>query len=769
MFLRNVFAVLLTVFSVGVLAQEKSITFSGLVKNPDGSVPADEVTTVEVAVLSSKDVPTDNVCVLRHEKFTGVQVRDGSFTVQIGTGDTAFSGHLNPSSVLPLSSVLSGVAKTGLNCFDADENPVTAGYTPGAGHGRKVRAIVNLGGQAVTADFSMNANAFAFHADNANKADKLPGLASASCSTGQYVKSISETGVLTCETPSAGAESDPTVQAFAKTSVGNGIRVHPTTDALEADIGTSAGQIVALDGSNKLPAVDGSQLINLPSVSSFTGSLNGDVTGNQGATRVEAIRNQPITADGSSTGQVLRYAGSGSWTPGFVGMLDLRSNATGAQSLSSNCNESQTFTYNSVSDSLSCQNISISSSQISDWATATQNFLDVNQSTVNFPAGVDVIKSLNANTVLGSSTSPFEKIFVGSLAKQSGVNLDMSTGVFMFGAQEKINLGTAGEIDIKSMKLTNVANGTLGSDAVNKSQMDSAIAAGLAGANYLLKDGSVRMTGDFLPDSSGTRSLGEDNYAFGQVASYNFYMVNGGGRTGEISSTPSEVSFSSTANLTLSGATQLSLDSSGGPITASAPSLTFTAGGGDATFESTAGATTISAVTAAQLLGDSVLVKAITQNVVIEASQGYATLYAPLGGANVFGHSAKLESTNGDTLIKSVTTGKISLVGNIKQSTQSGSTSAIDFGTGNIVTTTFNCSSNIVLTNLLKGGTYTLIVTDTGTNQCSFDSAVSGQDSASVTYKFSPANGVREASKHTIYTLMRVGDIVYVSWIAGFN
>jgi hypothetical protein len=51
------------------------------------------------------------------------------------------------------------------------------------------------------------------------------------------------------------------------------------TSTLNADVGTGANQIVQLDGSSRLPAVDGSQLTNLPSapvtsVNGATGAVN---------------------------------------------------------------------------------------------------------------------------------------------------------------------------------------------------------------------------------------------------------------------------------------------------------------------------------------------------------------------------------------------------------------------------------------------------------------------------------------------------------------
>ncbi|WP_413575732.1 beta strand repeat-containing protein [Bdellovibrio sp. HCB290] len=94
-----------------------------------------------------------------------------------------------------------------------------------------------------------------------------------------------------------------------------------STNTLVVDSGTTAGKVVVLDGTAKLPAVDGSQLTNLPvptSVTNFSGSLAGDVTGTQGVTVVEGIRGKTVDMTGVATGKVLKYdtAAGGKWVLG---------------------------------------------------------------------------------------------------------------------------------------------------------------------------------------------------------------------------------------------------------------------------------------------------------------------------------------------------------------------------------------------------------------------------------------------------------------------
>ncbi len=111
---------------------------------------------------------------------------------------------------------------------------------------------------------------------------------------------------------------------------------------------------------------------------------------------------------------------------------------------------------------------------------------------------------------------------------------------------------------------------------------------------------------------------------------------------------------------------------------------------------------------------------------------------------------------------------KLDVQGQIRSKSHSQSTAAIDWDNGNAITTSFNCGSNITFANMLDGASYTLVVTGTGTSQCNFSTTVTGNDAATVSYRFKPANGTRTASSHTVYSLLRVGSTVYVSWISDF-
>lgn len=155
-----------------------------------------------------------------------------------------------------------------------------------------------------------------------------------------------------------GSETDPSVSAFAKTTVSTGLKLNGSNQ-LEVDTGTTVGKIVQLGASGRLPAVDGSLLTNLPTGTNFSGSLAGDVTGTQGATVVSRLNGLPVSSAvaGDDT-KFLKYVHGSGWEPHFVKLSELR-NATGASSAFSvgSCTAAQTLAWSSITDQFSCQAI----------------------------------------------------------------------------------------------------------------------------------------------------------------------------------------------------------------------------------------------------------------------------------------------------------------------------------------------------------------------------------------------------------------------------
>ncbi len=198
----------------------------------------------------------------------------------------------------------------------------------------------------------------------------------------------------------------------------------------------------------------------------------------------------------------------------------------------------------------------------------------------------------------------------------------------------------------------------------------------------------------------------------------------------------------------------------------------------------------------------------ITTNGIISAAVGQSTFYRLYNGAfytqltaNVImgnttftlpvdaGIAGQVLATDGTGVMSWVSrsslstsldvSGAVNAAGNIKSAGQIAAasktitggtaTNSIDWNNGNSISTSYGCGLSFTFANLRDGGTYTLAVTDAGTTACTFSTITTGTDAATVTYKYLPTNGARAGTSDTIYTLMRVGNVVYVSWASGFQ
>ncbi len=91
------------------------------------------------------------------------------------------------------------------------------------------------------------------------------------------------------------------------------------------------------------------------------------------------------------------------------------------------------------------------------------------------------------------------------------------------------------------------------------------------------------------------------------------------------------------------------------------------------------------------------------------------------------------------------------------------SPTSFDLSLGNFQHTSTGCSgTSWDLVNMAEGATYTIAVqNNTHTGACSFTNSGS-------TFRYQPANATPGVG-HVIYSFMKVGTVVYVSWVEGFN
>ncbi len=175
-----------------------------------------------------------------------------------------------------------------------------------------------------------------------------------------------------CATDSGvGSESDPTVQSFAKNAPSTGLSVNGSNQ-LQVNVGTTANKILQLDGTGKIPSVDGSQLINLPTPTSFSGSLAGDVTGTQGAAVVSRLNGVAVsTAVVGDDQKFLKFVNGSGWQPHFIKLSELKNNLGTASVFNvAACTSSQTMAWSSLTDQFSCQDISLPVAKVTGLAAS---------------------------------------------------------------------------------------------------------------------------------------------------------------------------------------------------------------------------------------------------------------------------------------------------------------------------------------------------------------------------------------------------------------
>ncbi len=197
---------------------------------------------------------------------------------------------------------------------------------------------------------------------------------------GQVLAAKDGTGALEWISPSVGSVTS--VQATAPLAVDATNAASPKVSIPKAT-GSVDGYLDKTDFASfaaKQPA--GNYIVTLQGDVSSSAFTNGTVT-----TSVDKIKNITISAAPTYNGQVFRMQ-DGQLQPGFISMLDLRSNVTGALTLAATCQPNQTLTFNSATDSLKCENIAIDKSQVAGLGNlAAKSNLDLasNEATGTLP------------------------------------------------------------------------------------------------------------------------------------------------------------------------------------------------------------------------------------------------------------------------------------------------------------------------------------------------------------------------------------------------
>jgi len=136
----------------------------------------------------------------------------------------------------------------------------------------------------------------------------------------------------------------------------------------------------------------------------------------------------------------------------------------------------------------------------------------------------------------------------------------------------------------------------------------------------------------------------------------------------------------------------------------------------------------------------------------MKATNGYGIYQTGADDNNYFAGDIGIGVTNPTTALD--VSGTI-----LSRPFNAGAATSLDWSQSNMQYTTANCGA-FTFTNMQDGGNYTLAVKGTTSGTCSFSHT-------GLTFHLPTDHGATTASKHTLYSFVRMGADVYVAWAKG--
>ncbi|WP_413943972.1 hypothetical protein [Bdellovibrio sp. HCB-162] len=286
------------------------------------------------------------------------------------------------------------------------------------------------------------------------------------------------------------------------------------TVTLNVNVGTGANQIVRLDGSAKLPAIDGSQLTNLPGA---TGAAGGDLSGTYPNPTVAKLSGTALSISSLTGSQYLKYDGT-NWVNSAIAVADVTGLST---SLSGKpdytqfpiCTAAQTLTFVSPAGGFVCTSIAIGDAAITYASKSANTFLAA-------PSGGAGAPSFRTLVAADLPAAPYDTTYF----KQGGNS---------FGAVATLGTNDSRNLVLKTnntTRMTILSGGSVGFGTQALSWYDMSLYKADADANMSVVSENTSTTAARYPALNVVNYAGSP--AVGAVGNPSINLVNMRGTTG---------------------------------------------------------------------------------------------------------------------------------------------------------------------------------------------------------------------------------------------